>query len=86
MEYRYVNPWARPTEPAEYVRHVEPVEYNGCQLFHVLPMQWDTVKSGVCIAQRVSLEGAKHAADLVEDMTRPEYTDVWRKTYEECEA
>jgi hypothetical protein len=75
-EYRYTNPWARSTEPTEYVRTVAPIEYSGCQLFHVFPKQWDTVKNGVCIAQRCAIEGAKYAADSVSDLLFPTYHDV----------
>lgn len=81
MEYRYRNPWAKATEPGEYVRTVDPVEYAGCQIFHVFPMQYDTVKNGVCIAQRCTLAGAKHAADLVAGMEHPTYEDVQDKAF-----
>jgi hypothetical protein len=77
MTYTYRNPWAKPYEPQDYNRTCPPpIEYAGCQLFHVLPNQWDTVKAGVCIAQRGGLEGAKHAADFVADLMLPTYQDV----------
>lgn len=77
MPYTYRNPWASTSDPQDYTRNCKPpVEYAGCQLYHVFPNQWDTVKAGVCIAQRGGLEGAKHAADLVADLMFPTYQDV----------
>lgn len=79
-EHRYRNPWAKSYDPQEYVRLCpDPVEYAGCLLYHVFPAQWDTVKAGVCIAQRVSIDGAKHAADIVADIPFPSYADVWER-------
>lgn len=86
MEYRYRNPWAKPTDTAEYVRQVAPVEYNGFLLFHVYPQQWDTVKNGVCIAQRITRSGAEHAADLVTDLLFPTFEDVRARWYKEIEG
>ena len=76
MTHIYRNLWAKPHEPQEYTRHVEPIEYMGCQLFHVHPEQWDVVKAGSCIAQRVTKSGAMYAAELVEDIHAPTYHDV----------
>jgi hypothetical protein len=82
LTYRYRNPWAKDCWPQEYVRTCPPpVEYACCQLYHVFPKQWDTVKAGVCIAQRVGLEGAKEAADLVADLQNPTYRDVWDRQW-----
>jgi hypothetical protein len=82
MEYRYKNPWAKSYEPQEYIRNCQPpIDHAGCKIYHVLPEQWDTVKNGVCIAQRCGLEGAKHAADLVSDMESPSFHDVWERQF-----
>jgi hypothetical protein len=78
-EHRYRNPWAKPHEPQDYTRNVDPIEHKGCLIFHVLPDQWDVVRDGVCIAQRVSLDGAKYAAEMVRDVTAPTHEDVWER-------
>jgi len=76
MEHRYQNPLAGPSEPKEYTRNVNPIEYNGCQIFIVTLHQFDVVKAGVCISQRGGLEGAKKCADAVSDLMFPSFTDV----------
>ena len=87
MTYTYRNPWAKPYEPQDYNRVCPPpIEYAGCQLYHVLHNQWDTVKAGTCIAQRCGIEGAKHAADLVADLMFPSFQDVRERWYAEIEA
>jgi len=87
MTYRYRNPWAKSYEPQEYVRNCPPpVEHAECQIYHVLPDQWDVVRDGVCIAQRVSLDGAKYAAELVRDVTAPTHEDVWERQFAETET
>jgi hypothetical protein len=75
-EHRYRNPWAKSYEPQDYVRTIDPIEYHGCLVFHVLPGQFDVVKAGVCIAQRGGLAGAKLVADSVEDIPAPTYEDA----------
>lgn len=85
MIHTYRNPWAKPFEPQDYTRHVDPVDYLGCQLFRVHPAQWDVVKAGVCIAQRCSLMGAKYAAELVLDLPSPSYHDVRDRAFAEAE-
>jgi len=75
--YVYKNPWARNGEPREYVRQCPPPQIHcGCQIFHVLPKQWDVVKNGVCITQRAGLKGALAIAELVKDLATPSYEDV----------
>jgi len=81
LTYTYRNPWARMFEPQEYTRTAEPIEYRGCQIFRVLPTQWDVVKAGVCIAQRTGLEGAKACAAIVEDMESPTHDDVKERMF-----
>lgn len=76
MTRTYRNPWAKPHEPQEYTRNVEPFDHAGCQIYHVLPDQWDVVKAGVCIAQRVTKSGAMYAAELVDDLLAPSFHDV----------
>lgn len=76
MTLTYKNPWAKPHEPQEYARNVEPFTHAGCLIFHVLSEQWDVVKNGVCIAQRVTKSGAMCAADSVSDLLFPSYHDV----------
>lgn len=85
MAYRYKNPWAGPTDPIDYSTLVDPVEFAGCQLFHVLPKQWDVVKSGACIAQRVTKEAAERAASLVSDLLFPSYDDVRDRMFSKIE-
>jgi hypothetical protein len=72
----YVNPWAKEYEPKTYNRNIEPLEYSGCQIFKVHSTQYDVVKSGLCIAQRSGLEGAKQCADIVKDLLFPSFDDV----------
>lgn len=87
MTHTYRNPWAKPHEPQDYTRNCpDPIEHAGCQIFHVLPEQWDVVKGGMCIAQRAGLEGAKHAAELVVDLMFPTYMDIWERRAAETEA
>lgn len=87
MTYTYRNPWAKPHEPRDYTRNrPPPVEYAGSQIYHVFPDQWDTVKAGVCIAQRAGLAGAKCAADLVADLIFPTFHDVRERAMAESEA
>jgi hypothetical protein len=76
MIHNYLNPWAGPSEPKEYSRNVNPIEYNGCQIFRVHQTQFDVVKAGVCISQRGGLEGAKKCADAVSDLMFPSFHDV----------
>lgn len=78
----YTNPWAKEYEPKEYNRGGEPIEYSGCQIVKVHPTQYDVVKSGVCIAQRAGLEGAKKCADSVVDLLFPTYHDVQERMLE----
>ena len=85
MTHTYRNPWAKPHEPQEYIRLVEPFTHAGCQLFHVLPDQWDVVKAGVCIAQRAGRSGAMQCAEVVQDMEAPNYHDVWERMLERFE-
>lgn len=80
--HTFRNPWAKPTEPQDYVRNIEPVEYLGCEIFHVFPNQFDVVKSGVCISQRVGMEGAKQAAEVVSDLLFPNFDDVRKRMLE----
>lgn len=75
-EHKYRNPWAKPHEPQDYTRNVDPIEHKGCQIFHVLTDQWDVVKAGVCIAQRAGKSGAMQCAEVVEDMLMPTHEDV----------
>lgn len=85
MAYRYKNPWAGPTDPADYSTTAAPLDFAGCLLFHVLPKQWDVVKSGVCIAQRVTKEAAEHAASIVSDLLFPTYNDVRERMFAKME-
>lgn len=82
MTRTYRNPWAKPHEPQEYTRHVDPIEYMGCQIFHVLTDQWDVVKAGVCISQRAGRSGAIQCAEVVRDMEAPTYQDVRERMLE----
>ena len=82
MTHAYKNPWAKPHEPQEYVRNVEPFVHAGCQIFHVLPDQWDVVKNGVCIAQRAGKRGAMACAEIVDGMDTPTYKDVGARMLE----
>ena len=79
---KYTNPWAQGTEPKEYNRSVEPIEYNGCQIIKVHQFQYDLIKSGVCIAQRCGLEGVKRCADIVSDLLFPTFEDVRERMLE----
>jgi hypothetical protein len=72
----YRNPWARLTEPATYKTDKPAILHAGCEIYHVLPEQWDVVKAGTCIAQRAGLAGAKLCAEAVEDLLMPTYVDV----------
>ncbi|MFA5165383.1 MAG: hypothetical protein WC481_07460 [Candidatus Omnitrophota bacterium] len=74
MTYR--NPWAKIGEPEDYTTSAPPIEWAGCEIYHVLPKQWDVVKAGTCIAQRAGLGGAKAAAEIVADLLMPTYEDV----------
>lgn len=76
MTHVYKNPWAKPHEPQEYVRNVQPFTHAGSLVFRVIPDQWDVVKNGVCIAQRAGKRGAMACAEVVEDMKTPTYDDV----------
>lgn len=80
--HRYRNPWARASDPPEYVRNVDPIEYHGALIFRVLPGQFDVVKAGTCIAQRGGLAGAKLVAEAVEDMEAPTYEDARDRMHE----
>lgn len=82
IEYRYRNPWSRASEPADYVRTVEPIAYHGALIFRVLPGQFDVVKAGTCIAQRGGLAGAKQVAEAVEDIQAPTYEDARERMME----
>lgn len=76
MNHAYGNPWAREYEPKHYTSNAKPVEHAGCQIFRVHPSQYDVVKSGMCIAQRVGLSGAKLCAEVVQGMDAPTFEDV----------
>ena len=76
MAYSYRNPWAKPYEPQEYIRNVEPFDHSGCQIYHAFPDQWDVVKSGTCIAQRAGKGGAMRCAEAVADIEAPTYEDA----------
>lgn len=76
MTHTYRNPWAAPHEPQEYRRDVEPIGWEGCQIFRVSKNQFDVVKNGVCIAQRGGLDGAKLASEVVRDMDNATFADV----------
>lgn len=78
----YTNPWAKEYEPKEYIRNTEPIEYGGCQIVKVHSTQYDLIKSGVCIAQRCSLEGVKTCADIVSDLLFPTFHDVRERMLE----
>ncbi len=80
--HTYRNPWAKPHEPQFFTRSVDPIEYKGCLIFHVLGLQWDVVKAGVCIAQRTWIEGAKQAAEDVSDLPFPNFEDVRKRMLE----
>lgn len=81
-EHRYRNPWAKPSEPQEYIRHVEPFNHAGCQIYHVHPDQWDVVKSGVCIMQRSGRSGSIQCAEVVQDIEAPTFEDVRERMLE----
>jgi hypothetical protein len=72
----YINPWAKEYEPKTYIRNVEPIQYNDCQIVKVHSTQYDVVKNGVCIAQRCGIEGVKKCADSVSDLMFPTFDDV----------
>ena len=76
MTHTYRNPWAAPHEPQEYRKDVEPIEYEGCLIFHALKHQYDVVKNGVCISQRGGIDGAMKAAEVARDMANPTFEDV----------
>lgn len=82
MSHAYKNPWAKPHEPQEYIRNVEPFVHAGCQIFHVLPDQWDVVKNNVCISQRAGKRSAMECAEVVEDMDTPTFEDVRERMLE----
>ena len=82
MNHVYKNPWAKSYEPQEYALSIEPFTHRGCQIFHVLPDQWDVVKNGACISQRAGKRGAMECAEVVEDMDAPTYKDVRERMFE----
>lgn len=79
---KYTNPWAKDSEPKEYNRGGDPIEYNGCQIVKVHPFQYDLIKAGTCIAQRCGLEGVKRCADVVADLMFPTFEDVHARMLE----
>lgn len=78
----YANPWAKPFEPQEYRRTVEPIDHAGAQIFRVCDKQYDVVKGGTCITQRAGLSGAKLAAESVADLMFPTFHDVRERMLE----
>jgi hypothetical protein len=54
------------SDPEFYQTDVTPIEHAGCLIYQrIKGVCWDTVKDGVCIAQRGGIEGAKLAAERV---------------------
>ena len=81
----YTNPWHIPGNfysPKEFTRDIKPIIHAGCEIYKVNKDQYDVVKSGVCIAQRAGLNGAKKCAEAVEDLPNPTYHDVWGRMME----
>jgi hypothetical protein len=81
----YRNPWHHSghLDSPEFFSTDKPaLLWEGCEIFHVLPEQWDVVKSGTCITQRAGLKGAKQAAEVVADLPMPSYLDVQERMLE----
>lgn len=65
----YKNPWhkdGKGSGPEFYETSAKPIEYRGHQLFHRIPGRCcDVVKDGSCVAQRVTVRGAKGWLDFI---------------------
>jgi len=64
---QYVNPWKSTKNRIEYFMvQSQPIEYKKYEIYVLHDKCSNIVKEGICIAQRVNVEGCKGFIDILE--------------------